>query len=215
MSNGANSIHRRLRVELEDYIKAQYFGKSPLLLSAVGGRLDEEGLLYQKPYIESSPAYESVPDGIKSLNLPTWQKDFFVRLSQAGLGVYQSPFRHQLEALESAASGRDLFVSTGTGSGKTECFMWPLLAKLTAEAHDCPETWALHGVRTIIMYPMNALVSDQMSRLRRLVGDAEGEFVHIFRDVCGCSIRRPQFGMYTGRTPYPGDQPQNKQDRKL
>lgn len=57
MSNGANSIHKQLRSELEDYIKAQYFGKSPLLLSTVGSRLDEEGLLYQKPFIESSPAY--------------------------------------------------------------------------------------------------------------------------------------------------------------
>ena len=66
MSNGANSIHKQLRSELEDYIKAQYFGKSPLLLSTVGSRLDEEGLLYQKPFIESSPAYESVPDGLRS-----------------------------------------------------------------------------------------------------------------------------------------------------
>lgn len=85
MSNGANSIHKQLRSELENYIKAQYFGKSPLLLSAVGSRLDEEGLLYQKPYIESSPAYESVPDGLRTLkNLPQWQKDFFIKLSQAG-----------------------------------------------------------------------------------------------------------------------------------
>ena len=35
MSNGANSVHRQLRIELEDYIKSQYFGKSPLLLAAV------------------------------------------------------------------------------------------------------------------------------------------------------------------------------------
>ena len=51
MSNGANSIHKQLRSELEDYIKAQYFGRSPPLLSAVEDRLDDEGLLYQKPYI--------------------------------------------------------------------------------------------------------------------------------------------------------------------
>lgn len=67
MSNGANSIHKQLRTELEDYIKAQYFGKSPLLLSSIGNQLDEEGLLYKRPYIESSPAYESVPSGIHNL----------------------------------------------------------------------------------------------------------------------------------------------------
>lgn len=70
MSNGANSIHKKLRHDLEDYIKAQYFGKSPLLLSAVGQHLDDEGLLYQKPFIESSPAYKSVKDGIQMLLLP-------------------------------------------------------------------------------------------------------------------------------------------------
>lgn len=216
MSNGANSIHRHLCSELENYIKAQYFGKSPLLLSAVGSRLDEEGLLYQKPYIESSPAYKSVPDGLHTLkNLPQWQKDFFIQLSQAGLGVYSSPFCHQLDALDAAAVGNDLFVSTGTGSGKTECFMWPLLAKLTTEAHDSPQTWDIRGVRTIIMYPMNALVSDQVGRLRRLIGDAEGKFLWIFRDACGKNSRRPQFGMYTGRTPYPGAEPQSTQDRML
>ena len=43
MSNGANSIHKQLRTELEDYIKAQYFGKSPLLLSAIEKQLDTEG----------------------------------------------------------------------------------------------------------------------------------------------------------------------------
>lgn len=215
MSNGANSIHKQLRTELEDYIKAQYFGKSPLLLSSIGNQLDEEGLLYKRPYIESSPAYESVPNGIHNLKLPAWQRDFFVKLSQVGLGVHPAPFVHQIEALEAAAAGQDLFVSTGTGSGKTECFMWPLLRKMVAEAHDSATTWAIRGVRTVIMYPMNALVSDQVGRLRRLIGDSEGEFVKIFRDSCGKDARRPQFGMYTGRTPYPGEMPQRSQDRML
>ena len=40
MSNGANSIHKQLRRELEDYIKSQYFGKSPILLSALSNHID-------------------------------------------------------------------------------------------------------------------------------------------------------------------------------
>lgn len=78
MSNGANSIHKKLRHDLEDYIKAQYFGKSPLLLSAVGQHLDDEGLLYQKPFIESSPAYKSVKDGIQKAKIPDWMKKYFL-----------------------------------------------------------------------------------------------------------------------------------------
>ena len=213
MENSANSIHLRLRTELEDYIKAQYFGKSPLLLSAVTKQLDKEGILYQKPYIESSPAYKSIPYGFSGAALPEWQKEFFQELSDAGLGVYPTPFAHQIKALEAASAGRDIFVSTGTGSGKTECFMWPLLAKLTNEARNTPDSWSQRGIRTIVLYPMNALVSDQVSRLRRLIGGPE--FLRIFRSICGKVSRRPQFGMYTGRTPYPGTEPDLKQDRQL
>lgn len=215
MSNGANSIHKKLRGDLENYIKAQYFGKSPLLLSAIGDRLDDEGLLYQKPFIESSPAYKSVKDGILTANIPPWMKEYFSALADAGVGVYPTPFVHQINALESAVDGQDLFVSTGTGSGKTECFMWPLMAKMATEAKMSPNTWTMQGVRTIIMYPMNALVSDQVSRLRRLIGDPEGKFINVFRNTCGEDARRPRFGMYTGRTPYPGAEPSPTEDRKL
>ena len=142
-------------------------------------------------------------------------KKFFLQLGKAGLGVHLTPFVHQIQALEAATRGRDLFVSTGTGSGKTECFMFPILAKLAAEAHDSPSTWSKRGVRVMIMYPMNALVSDQIGRLRRLIGDRDQKFIEIFRAACGQEVRRPQFGMYTGRTPYPGEKPDRTQDREL
>ena len=45
--------------------------------------------------------------------------------------------------------------------------------------------------------------------------DPDKKFIKIFRSTCGDSVRRPQFGMYTGRTPYPGAQPSTEQDRKL
>ena len=215
MSNGANSIHLQLRNELENYIRSQYFSKSPLLLADINKHLDDEGLLYQKPYIESSPAYKNVPNGIQNSDIPDWMKVFFEKLAAENLGVYPSPFVHQIMALEAANSGRDVFVATGTGSGKTECFMWPLLTKLVTEARDNPSSWAQRGIRAIIMYPMNALVSDQVSRLRRLIGDPSNKFLNIFRATCGEQARRPQFGMYTGRTPYPGDEPNQTQDKHL
>ena len=215
MPNGANFVHKKLRTELEDYIKSQYFGKSPLLLSALSNRLDEEGLLYQKPFVESSPAYVTVPDGLTTASIEGWMKDYFIQLSKADIGVFQNPFKHQISALEAAVRGENLFVSTGTGSGKTECFMWPILAKMAEEAKNSKTTWSMRGVRTLIMYPMNALVSDQVSRLRRMIGDPDDKFIKIFRSTCGSEVRRPQFGMYTGRTPYPGPMPDTKQDREL
>ena len=215
MSNGANHVHQKLREELINYIKSQYFEKSPVLLSAVNDRIGKEGVLYKPPYIESSPAYVSVEDGISKSNLPDWLKEFFSELSKAKLGVYPAPFKHQIQALENYYRGKDLFVSTGTGSGKTECFMWPLIAKLATEAKE-GESWNNQkGVRAVVMYPMNALVSDQISRLRRLLGDPENKFIEIFRRKCCANARRPKFGMYTGRTPYPGEKPDKTQDQKL
>lgn len=216
MSNGANGVHLQLREALENYIKSQYFGKSPVLLSATKDKLNQEGVLYQKPYVESSPAYKNKQNGIQiSSVLPDWMKEYFKALSAAKLGVHPAPFCHQIDALESAYRGEDLFVSTGTGSGKTECFMWPLMAKLADEAKNNPESWEMRGVRTIIMYPMNALVSDQISRLRRLIGDPNHRFIGAFRDACGYHSRRPQFGMYTGRTPYAGKKPRKNDDLAL
>ena len=197
MPDGANSVHKQLRTELENYIKSQYFGKSPILLSALNNQIDDEGLLYQRPFIESSPAYVTVQNGIETASLEGWMKEYFLQLANAGIGVFASPFAHQISALEAATRGENLFVSTGTGSGKTECFMWPLLAKMAAEARNSKASWAKRGVRTIIMYPMNALVSDQVSRLRRMIGDPDNKFVRIFRNTCGTEVRRPQFGMYT------------------
>lgn len=215
MANGANSVHNELKKELKQYIEAQYLSKSPLLLDAIGDKLDEEGVLYQKPFIESSPAYLSVPDGIETAEIALWKREFLKELAEKRLGVFTSPFKHQIQALEAVESGSDLFVSTGTGSGKTECFMWPLLLKLVTEAKERKSSWNQRGVRTIIMYPMNALVSDQVSRLRRLIGDKDDLFVDSFRKHAGINARRPQFGMYTGRTPYPGPEADKEQDRQL
>ena len=100
MANGANAVHIQLRQALENYIKSQYFGKSPILLSILQGKLDQEGVLYQKPYIESSPAYKSKENGIQqSFILPDWMKEYFKQLSMAHLEVYPSPFCHQISAL--------------------------------------------------------------------------------------------------------------------
>jgi len=207
------SIHTKLRQELSTYLKTQYIGKNNLLLTALNDRLEEQGVLWQTPFIELPASYELAPQGLDGLQLDEWVKIFFNALADKHLGVFKMPFSHQVEALEHAFKGYDLFVSTGTGSGKTECFMWPLIAKITSEAKTSPDSWNKRGVRAIIMYPMNALVADQISRLRRIIGT--DEFVDIFRSVTSVKSRRPQFGMYTGRTPYAGENPESESDKNL
>ena len=213
MNQGAYSVHKKIRQELENYIKTQYFGKSPLLFDALKDELSKEGVLYREPYIESLPAYTQV-ESIEDLTRDENDKQFFQTLAENEMGVYPTPYAHQVKAFKNAVDGRDIFVSTGTGSGKTECFMWPMISKLMKEARNS-STWNQRGVRVMIMYPMNALVSDQLSRLRRLIGDPEGKFAEIFRECAGGKVRRPQFGMYTGRTPYSGAKTDSSKDKNL
>jgi ATP-dependent helicase YprA (DUF1998 family) len=207
------STHQKLRKELAGYLKSQYIGRNNLLLSALEGELEKEGVLWRTPYVELPMEYERAKGGLDGLDAPAWLKDFFHRLVEHRLGVFKTPFDHQIKALQNVIDGRDLFVSTGTGSGKTECFMWPLIARLCSEARNFPGMWNTRGVRAIVMYPMNALVSDQIGRLRRIIGT--DKFIEIFRSSTTVNSRRPQFGMYTGRTPYAGKEPDSKYDGEL
>lgn len=78
----------------------------------------------------------------------------------------RQPYRHQVEAwraLIEQEPPRSVLVSSGTGSGKTECFLIPILNDLAAQAGvDRP---ALTGVRALFLYPLNALIKSQKDRL--------------------------------------------------
>ena len=75
------------------------------------------------------------------------------------------PYRHQVEAWRAllGPSPGSTLVSSGTGSGKTECFLVPILNSLTQEQTDGPP---LVGVRALFLYPLNALINSQRDRLR-------------------------------------------------
>lgn len=200
---GIKSTHDAIKNKLLAYINTVYLGKCDVLREACGSELQQKGILYQEPYIEANHAYLTVENGIEKANLDKKVKQVLIAMADRGLGVFKSPYKHQIDALEAFYQGKDLFVATGTGSGKTECFMWPMVSKLILEQMTSPETWETRGVRAIMLYPMNALVSDQLGRLRRMIGNGEHGF-HDLLDEVAPTCRVPQFGMYTGRTPYPG-----------
>lgn len=203
---GVYSTHNALKRKLIDYIRAQYLGENRLLLNACNNILEEKGVLYQEPYIEANPAYKILENGINHANIPINIKKILIEMTNKKLGVFRNPFKHQVDALESFYRGKDLFVTTGTGSGKTECFMWPMVSSIIDEAKTNSESWQQRGIRALMLYPMNALVSDQVGRLRKMIGDVNGGFRDVFyNNVNDDNARTPQFGMYTGRTPYPGD----------
>ena len=78
---------------------------------------------------------------------------------------HRKPFQHQLECWRLLLDNvpRSVLVTSGTGSGKTECFLVPILEDLARERAD---EGALTGVRALFLYPLNALINSQRDRLR-------------------------------------------------
>ena len=77
------------------------------------------------------------------------------------------PYRHQLEAWQALIQGqppRSVLITSGTGSGKTECFLIPILNDLAAELEQ-RQNAPLTGVRALFLYPLNALIKSQKDRL--------------------------------------------------
>lgn len=199
---GVQNTCKVIKNRLLSYINTEYFGKCDALRAACADELNKVGVLYQEPYIEANNAYMIVENGIDTADIDEDVRKFLHLMIERNLGVFKNPYKHQIEALEAYFKGKDLFISTGTGSGKTECFMWPMVSKLVLEQMHSPKTWKIRGIRAIMLYPMNALVADQMGRLRHMIGN-EGGFHDVISELVP-GVRIPQFGMYTGRTPYPG-----------
>ncbi|MET9673370.1 DEAD/DEAH box helicase [Streptomyces sp. NPDC006482] len=187
---------------------------------------DTDGGAWRRPLIEVRPQYVSEDVGIAESVRAAGAHPHLAELVERGLlkGV-PSLYEHQHRALAAAVRDhRDVVVTAGTGSGKTESFLLPILADLVRESERWPagglpsnRWWASPdtgyqpqragekgrhaAVRALVLYPMNALVDDQMMRLRKALDSDEirGWFAR----------RRPghrfYFGRYTGATPVPGD----------
>lgn len=130
------------------------------------------------PFLDVTDAFtkgKSISELIDEGILPS----SFVRI---GMNQSRPLYKHQENAIRKiAVDGRNLVVSTGTGSGKTESFMIPILRALAMES----ERGELSpGVRALLIYPMNALANDQTERLRLLLAD--------YPEIT--------FGVYTGQT---------------
>ena len=204
---------QRLHQALRGYIESAYPLNDATLVRARRRLLQEEAnghLLAQEPYIETTTRYATSRVGYDGLGLREHQATFFSMLASTPSAqsiptnertvLFPAMYAHQQRAFEAfLVENKDVVVATGTGSGKTECFLVPMLGSLYDEAVRSPRSFEQPGVRALILYPMNALVNDQLSRLRLLLGDPA--VASAFKALRG---RFPRFGMYTGRTPYPG-----------
>lgn len=134
---------------LKDLVKSSFETTSPAYRGMIDSFLADERNLLKGPWISVDlPFRPAASDAEPFPNVP--------------LG-YRA-YRHQDLAFQRLCrpSPRSTLVATGTGSGKTESFLWPIL-------DACRELKGQPGIKAIIIYPMNALASDQARRIAKAV----------------------------------------------
>lgn len=148
------------------YLESTFLPRDPVLAEELRSALAARALT-RGPYLEASAPFEpgcSVADLVAEGVL----SQMFLRHTESSFPIDRSLHRHQEVAIrKSVGAQRNLVVTTGTGSGKTETFLIPLLDMLFREVEA--GTAAEPGVRALLLYPMNALANDQVKRLRRLL----------------------------------------------
>ncbi|RKZ56070.1 MAG: DEAD/DEAH box helicase [Candidatus Parabeggiatoa sp. nov. 2] len=224
--------YQRLDRIYQLYIKSAFPLRYRALAEERNLMLQRTGIISQPALVEPMPIYPSSGMDLSTAaaQLPPKYRDIAQlgqMLFEPGMELYKHQWESMLQVLE---NNKDLVVTTGTGSGKTECFLLPLLAKLAHESQTWqanvqpPENhhwWQEHcweankkqrvsqwahtprpkALRALILYPLNALVEDQLRRLRKTL---EHQKVHDWLDQTRGG-NRITFGRYTSQTFIAGD----------
>ncbi len=172
----------RIRQDYIRYLSTIYFFRNEELRRQFRQALSAPDFLTRGPILEAAAPFRTgrtigqlVQDGVLHAG--------FRSLCSDALPIDRPLYLHQERAVEKIVVGRrNVVIVTGTGSGKTESFLIPILDHLLREQEA--GTLSQPGVRALLLYPMNALANDQLRRLRRVLG----HFPAI------------TFGRYTGET---------------
>ena len=130
---------------LRDFLSTGFGPSSPKLASVVDDFLADPANLAKGPYLSVALPFRRAPGGGEPF-------------PEVPLGF--TPYRHQRTAFSrlAASAGRSTVIVTGTGSGKTECFLYPVLDYCREQA--AAPGGRKDGIRAILIYPMNALAMD-------------------------------------------------------
>lgn len=150
-------------------------------------RAEAERLIDQPDTVIKGPFLEAIPDFPKGKSLKDLVAEGVLHdgFSRLGPVVFERSLHiHQEQAIRRVVTDRkNIVVATGTGSGKTECFLFPLIDTLLKS-----NIAGRPGIRAILIYPLNALANDQLyQRLAPMLADKLAEF--------GITV-----GRYTGQT---------------
>ncbi|GAA1900378.1 DEAD/DEAH box helicase [Streptomyces sodiiphilus] len=127
---------------------------------------DTEDGIFRGPYLRIRTHFRSAEGKDWQRHLTWWPSDDDF-----------TPYRHQELAWERLSTlhgpARPTLVTTGTGSGKTESFLVPVLDHCLREREAGRE-----GVKAILLYPMNALATDQAQRIGERIDDVKDTRLH-------------------------------------
>ncbi|MDD4142933.1 MAG: DEAD/DEAH box helicase, partial [Bacteroidales bacterium] len=158
------TISRAIKETFADYIATTLSIADPVYADLLKGELRKDGVMVKGPYLELGDSYKT-GSTIRELMERRVMSSLFTSLGQ-GFKLDRPLYIHQEAAVRSASEGENMIITTGTGSGKTECFLMPVVNSLL---HEIEEKGQLDdGVRAIVIYPMNALINDQVKRLREI-----------------------------------------------
>lgn len=144
-------LARQLQKGIGDYVATTFPMTNVPFKDSFTDMLREKDYLYHEPYV--------------SIRLPFRSVDTMPDCFEAIQPAYM-PYVHQARAFERLTGKKpeSTLVATGTGSGKTECFLYPILDYCYKRARE-----GKRGVKALIIYPMNALASDQSRRIAELI----------------------------------------------
>lgn len=178
---GLNPIETTDKIQEDyiEYLESMFFFRDEELMKYSALALHESGKFVKGPYIEVTQPFITGRTMNELMDKGIVSKEFSQLSEQFPL---ERPlYIHQERAITKLNAKKNIVVATGTGSGKTECFILPIINELMREK----ETSRLNsGVRALLLYPMNALANDQIGRLRKLLRNYPAI----------------KFGRYTGET---------------
>ena len=146
-------LAKQLQEGLSDYIRTTYPMTTPAFIGSIPSLLETRDSLFHAPYVSVRLPFRISGD---------MADDFF-----QSIRTLHKPYLHQKRSFErlTGEDGRSTLIATGTGSGKTECFLYPIL-------EYCYRHRGEKGIKALIIYPMNALASDQAKRIARLIWES-------------------------------------------
>ncbi len=200
------ALHTQLQDLYRKYLDSGLPLKNKALAAERRALFEAPGTLCQQPIVELVHTYDGAAT-LDDLAAAGNVSSDFAAFAQIGLvppsrGKALRLYSHQLGSLRAAhhpstpLGAKHLLITTGTGSGKTESFLLPLLANVLAESKRWAQPQRTCAVRAMVLYPLNALAEDQMVRLRKtLNSEAAVDWLDAHR-----LGHRITFGRYTGDT---------------